>query len=84
MGTALNAEFLRELSLVAEEDSLMEKVSKYVHRLLKKQHDDTVMTEAEFRKKLEISSAQGERGEYFEMRKDETVDQFVDRMLCIQ
>lgn len=41
------------------------------------------MTETEFREKLEQSSAHAAAGQYVEMRADETVDQFVDRMLCM-
>ena len=41
------------------------------------------MTETEFREKLEQSSAHAAAGQYVAMRADETVDQFVDRMLCM-
>jgi len=41
------------------------------------------MTETEFREKLEQSSAHAAAGQYVEMRADETIDQFVDRMLCM-
>ena len=41
------------------------------------------MTEQEFREKLALSSAQGARGEYVEMRADETPKQFLERMVCM-
>jgi hypothetical protein len=41
------------------------------------------MTEEEFRAKVARSSAQAEAGLYIEKRADETVEQFVNRMLCI-
>ncbi|MBQ7449126.1 MAG: hypothetical protein IJS73_04905 [Paludibacteraceae bacterium] len=83
MVTALNAEFLRDLSYVAEDEGLMKKLSKYVHRLLEKKKDETLFTEEEFRRKLEHSSAQAAQGKYIEMRADESVDQFIDRLLCM-
>ena len=42
------------------------------------------MTEAEFRQKLERSSKQAEEGKVIRMSENESVDQFVDRLLCIQ
>ena len=41
------------------------------------------MTEEEFRAKIAHSSAQGAAGLYVEKRADETMEQFVNRMLCI-
>lgn len=41
------------------------------------------MTEEEFRAKLAHSSAQAEAGHYIEKRTDETVEQFIDRLLCM-
>ena len=83
MVTALNPDFLRELSYVAEDEGMMKKLSRYVHRLFEKKQDDTLFTEEEFRRKLERSSTQAAEGKYIEMRADETVDQFVDRLLCM-
>ncbi len=41
------------------------------------------MTEEEFRAKLAYSSAQAEAGHYIEKKPEETVEQFIDRLLCI-
>ncbi len=83
MVTTLDTEFLRELSYVAEDEGMMKKLTRYVHRLLTEKKDDTLYTEEEFRRKLEHSSAQAAEGKFIEMRKDETVDQFIDRLLCM-
>ena len=42
------------------------------------------MTEEEFRAKLERSSAQYAEGKTIAMRADETPEQFIDRLLCMQ
>lgn len=84
MVTALNPEFLRELSYVAEDEGLMKQLSHYVHRLFEKKQDDTLFTEEEFRRKLERSSAQAAEGKTIRMREDETGEQFINRLLCMQ
>ena len=83
MVATLNAEFLRELSYVAEDESLMNKLTRYMHRLLEKKADNALYTEEEFRRKLERSSKQAEDGHYIEQRQGETTDQFIDRLLCM-
>lgn len=42
------------------------------------------MTEEEFRAKLAHSSAQGAAGQTIAMHKNETPQQFIDRLLCMQ
>lgn len=81
--STLNADFLRELSVVAEDDGMLKKLSAYMHRLIRKKQDDTLMTEEDFRAKLERSSAEAAAGHYVEKLPDESIDQFVDRLLCM-
>lgn len=42
------------------------------------------MTEAEFRAKLARSSAQALEGRTIAMREDETAEQFINRLVCMQ
>ncbi len=42
------------------------------------------MTEEEFRAKLAHSSAQGTTGQTIAMQENETSEQFIDRLLCMQ
>ena len=42
------------------------------------------MTEEEFRAKLAHSSAQGVAGKTIAMQENETSEQFIDRLLCMQ
>lgn len=41
------------------------------------------MTEAEFRAKLELSSAQAKQGKTIRMHEDESSEQFINRLLCM-
>ena len=84
MVATLDTEFLRELSYVAEDEGMMKKLTRYVHRLLAEKKDDTLYTDEEFRRKLEHSSAQLALGQTIRQAKDETAEQFINRMLCMK
>ena len=60
----LNADFLRDLSVVAEDENLLAKAVKYVRKLAAKKEDPTLMTKEEFFARVDKSKAQYERGEY--------------------
>lgn len=49
-----------------------------------KEERKVCMTKDEFRSKIEASSAQAESGNVIAMRPDETSEQFIDRLLCMQ
>ena len=44
----LNADFLRDLSVVAEDEGLLAKAVKYIRKLAAKKEDPTLMTKEEF------------------------------------
>ena len=44
----MDSAFLRDLSVIAEDEGLTQKLIKYVHRLVQKQPDPTLMTKEEF------------------------------------
>ena len=60
----LNADFLRDLSVVAEDENLLAKAVKYIRKLAAKKEDPTLMTKEEFFARVDKSKAQYERGEY--------------------
>ena len=65
METTLNAAFLRDLSLVAEDEQMMKKVSAYVRRLVAQktnETDETAMTKEEFFAKIDRARSQVEDG----------------------
>lgn len=50
----LNAEFFRNLGIIAEDENMLDKVVKYVRRLAKKMTDDpTLMTKEEYFRRLD-------------------------------
>ena len=77
----LNAEVLRNLSIVAEDESLLKRVAKYLRRVVaEKQNDPTLMTEEEFFAKLERGEKAYRQGTCHEMLPDEDLDDFLARV----
>lgn len=60
---SLNAAFLRDLSVIAE-DEMLAKAVKYIRKLAAKKEDPTLMTKEEFFARVDKSRAQYERREY--------------------
>ena len=64
---SLNAEILHNLSTIADDADMLNRVAKYLRRLTKKREDETLMTREEFFRKLDEAEediAQG-RGRTF-------------------
>jgi len=58
----LDAEFLRNLGVVAQDEDLLVKAVKYIKKLAAKKPDPTLMTKEEFFAKLDEAERQIERG----------------------
>ena len=82
MSTAhLNAEILRNMSIIAEDEGLQKRAAKYLRKLVsEKQADPTEMTREEFFARVEKAEKQIERGEGLEMLPGETLDDFLERV----
>lgn len=62
----MNAEFYRNLGIVAEDEAMLEKVYRYVHRLAKQLMDDpTRMSEKDYFAMLDRSKAQVAEGKVY-------------------
>ena len=60
----LNAEFLRDLSIIAEDEALSAQLMKYIKKLVAKKPDPTLMTKEEFFAGIEEAERQIERGNH--------------------
>ena len=76
----LNAELFRQLSLIADDESMMEKVVKYVKKLAAKKEDDTLMTKEEFLAKLERGEEEYRQGKTYSMLPGESYKEFRQRI----
>lgn len=62
----LNAELYKNLGIIAEDETMMQKVVKYVRKLAKQMTDDpTCMTKEEYFAMLDRSKEQAMRGEVY-------------------
>ena len=61
----LNAEILRNMSIIAEDEGLLNRAAKYLRKLVsEKKADSTLMSKEEFLQRIDESKRQYERGEY--------------------
>ena len=75
----LNAEVLRNLSIVAEDESQLKRVAKYLRKLVAEKTPPTLMTKEEFYAKLERGEKAYERGECHEMLPEEDLTSYLKR-----
>ena len=76
----LNAEVLRNLSIVAEDENLLRRVAKYLRRVVaEKQNDPTLMTEEEFFARVEEAEEQYRQGQYSTLMPGESVEDMLRR-----
>ena len=76
---SLNADFLRDLSVVAEDENLLSKAIKYIRKLASKKEDPTLMTKEEFFARVDEAKAQYERGEAHMMLPNEDLTSYLRR-----
>ena len=76
----LNAEVLRNLSTVAEDENLLKRVAKYLRRVVaEKQKDTTLMTEEEFFSRVEEAEEQYRQGQFTTLKPGESVEDMLKR-----
>ncbi len=76
----LNADIYRNLGIIAEDETMLDKVAKYLRRLVKQMTDDpTCMTKEEYFAMLDRSEAQYARGEYDVMKPNEDLTTYLRR-----
>ena len=77
----LNAELLRNMSIIAEDENLLRRATKYLRKLVaEKKADPTLLTKEEFFARIDEAREQIKRGEGVEMLPDESLDEFLQRV----
>ena len=77
----LNAELLRNMSIIAEDENLLKRAAKYLRKLVsEKEADSTLLTKEEFFARVDEAREQIKRGEGVEMLPDESLDEFLQRV----
>ena len=78
----LNAEVLRNLSILAESEEMFERAAKYLRKLVKEQQqqaDPTLMSEEEFFEKLDKAEEEYHQGKYSTLLPGESVTDMLKR-----
>ena len=77
----LKAELYRNLGIIAENETMFEKVVKYVRNLAKKiQEDPTCMTKEEFFARVDEAREEIRQGKGVRMLPNESLDDFLKRV----
>ena len=77
----LNAEFCRNLGIIAEDETMLDKVVKYVRRLAKQMTaDPTLMTKEEFYARVDEAEREIAEGKGMHMLPNESLDEFLRRV----
>ncbi|MBR2887148.1 MAG: hypothetical protein IKQ70_04225 [Bacteroidales bacterium] len=77
----LSSAILKELSFFADNETILQKVLKYVKSLKKeKKKDDTLMSKEEFFAMLDESSKEAEEGKAIKMLPNEDLDTYLKRL----
>ena len=73
----MNAELLRNMSIIAEDENLLKRAAKYLRKLVaEKQKDPTEFSKDEFFARID----QAKKGPTFELREDETLEDLIKRV----
>ncbi len=78
-GMELNAQIWRDIAEIADDETLMKRLAKYLKRLTAKKHDPTEMSYDEFVAMVRESEAQYARGEYTTQLPGESVSDMLKR-----
>ena len=72
----LNAELLRNLSIIAEDEKLLKRAAKYMRRLVSEKEDSTLFTQEEFFKRVD----EAKKGPSYELKEGETIESLIERI----
>lgn len=75
----LNAELLRNISIIAENENLLKRAVKYLRKLVAEEYDPTLMTKDDFFAKIDRAEQQIAKGQGMEMLPNEDVASFLKR-----
>ena len=77
----MNAELLRNMSIIADDENLLKRAAKYLRKLVtEKQADPTLMTKEEFFARVDESKEQFLRGEYTRFSDKEKMNEWLNSL----
>ena len=76
----LNAEIQRNLGTLAEDETMLNRVAKYLRRLVKEKEDPSLMSKEEFVQKIERSKKEALEGKVHSIKSKEQLSQFLNSL----
>ena len=77
----LNADIYRNLGIIAEDESMLDKVAKYLRRVVKQMtYDPTCMSKEEFFARVDEAREEIRQGKGIQMLPNESLDDFLKRV----
>ena len=72
----INAEILRNMSIIAEDERLMNRVAKYLRKLVAEKQDPTLFTKEDFFARIDKAKA----GPSYELKEGESITDLIERL----
>ena len=76
----LNAQIWRSIAEIADDESLMKQLAKYLKKLAAKKNDPTLMTEEEFFARVDESLQQAQQGQLHRIESKAELNQFLNSL----
>ena len=76
----MNAEILRNLGTLAEDENMLNRVAKYLRKLVREKEDPTQMSKEEFFQKIEHSKKEALEGKVHRIKSKEQLSQFLNSL----
>jgi hypothetical protein len=76
----LNAEIQRNLGALSEDETMLNRVAKYLRKLVKEKEDPTLMSKEEFVQKIERSKKEALEGKVHSIKSKEQLSQFLNSL----
>ena len=75
----MNAELLRNMSIIAEDDNLLKRAAKYMRKLVaENEADPTLLSKEEFFARVEKARKQAEQGQVHRIETKDELNQFLN------
>ena len=72
----MNAEILRNMSIIAEDEHLLKRAAKYLRKLVAEKEDPTLFTKEEFFARID----KAKEGPSYELKQGESIDDLIRRL----
>ena len=76
----LNAEIQRNLDTLSDDETMLNRVAKYLRKLVKEKEDPTLMSKEEFVQKIERSKKEALEGKVHSIKSKEQLSQFLNSL----